>query len=111
MRADPWRCKGPHDAVQRGVAFIPEERRSQGVVLHKSIGFNINLPHLQLLRPVKGLPLISMGRGAAQARSIVKRLTIKTQSVETPVGELKRRQPAKSSDRQVAHLPGAGADP
>ena len=88
LEGRPWRCRGPHDAVQRGVAFIPEERRSQGVVLHKSIGFNINLPHLQLLRLVKGLPLISMGKGAAQARSIIKRLTIKTQSVETPVGEL-----------------------
>jgi ribose transport system ATP-binding protein len=84
----PWRCRGPYDAVRAGIGFVPEERRSQGVVLHKSINFNINLPALTPLRVVKGLPLISPRRAGDRARAMAKRLSIKMASIDMPVGEL-----------------------
>jgi len=39
----------PKMAWQRGIAYVPEERRSQGLVLTRSIGNNITLPQLRHL--------------------------------------------------------------
>jgi ribose transport system ATP-binding protein len=36
----------PGQAINRGVVLVPEERRSQGLVLGRSIQSNITLPHL-----------------------------------------------------------------
>ena len=80
--------KSPYDAVRHGIALIPEERRSQGLLLSKTVSFNINLPTLAALRPVDWLPLIDLGRADARARSIVERLQVKTRSVDTPVHNL-----------------------
>jgi ribose transport system ATP-binding protein len=48
MRLDgqPWRPRGPADAWQGGVAYVPAERRSEGLVLSRPIYENITLPHL-----------------------------------------------------------------
>lgn len=37
----------PVSAWERGFAYVPEERRSQGLILSRSIRDNITLPHLQ----------------------------------------------------------------
>lgn len=37
----------PVDAWGHGLAYVPEERRSQGLILSRSIRDNITLPHLQ----------------------------------------------------------------
>jgi ribose transport system ATP-binding protein len=84
----PWRCRSPYDAVRHGIAFVPEERRSQGLVLDKSVAFNINLTSLRPLRLLNWFPMISLGRGASRAKSIVERLQVKTPSVDTPIHEL-----------------------
>lgn len=78
----------PHDAVRQGIALVPEERRSQGLLLSQSVSFNINLPTLEALRTVKGLPFISLGVGDKRAKSIVERLQVKTGSIHTPVRNL-----------------------
>lgn len=39
----------PTTAWQRGIAYVPEERRSQGLVISRSIGNNITLPQLRHL--------------------------------------------------------------
>jgi ABC-type sugar transport system ATPase subunit len=36
----------PHAAWQAGVAYVPRERRSQGLILTRSISDNVSLPHL-----------------------------------------------------------------
>jgi len=36
----------PNRAWGQGIAYVPEERRSQGLILSRSIGDNITLPHL-----------------------------------------------------------------
>ncbi len=40
------RRHSPFGAWRKGLAFVPEERRSQGLVLSRSVGNNITLPHL-----------------------------------------------------------------
>ena len=38
--------RSPAGAWGSGLAFVPEERRSQGLILSRSIGNNVTLPHL-----------------------------------------------------------------
>lgn len=41
---EPFRPASERDAIDRGLAFVPESRRIQGLCLNQSVGFNINLP-------------------------------------------------------------------
>ncbi len=82
------RFSGVGDAVAHGVALVPEERRSQGLVLQQSVAFNINVADQKPLRLVPWLPFIRPSRGRARARDLVNRLGIKTGSVDQPVGTL-----------------------
>ena len=78
----------PHDAMQNAIAYVPEERRSQGLLLTKSVDFNIALASLERLRSVPSLPFIGRSKSEAVSRELVERLSIRTPSVETPVGAL-----------------------
>src|SRR5262249_28132154 len=40
------RLRTPRDAVREGVAMLPEDRKSQGLLMLRSISENITLPHL-----------------------------------------------------------------
>ncbi|MDH6629147.1 ribose transport system ATP-binding protein [Streptomyces sp. LBL] len=40
------RLRGPRDAIEAGVALVPEDRKGQGAVLDMSIGDNVALPNL-----------------------------------------------------------------
>ncbi len=40
---------GPAAAWRRGLAFVPEERRAQGLVVTRSVRDNVTLPHLERL--------------------------------------------------------------
>jgi ribose transport system ATP-binding protein len=84
----PVKFAGPHEAIKRGIALVPEERRSQGLVLERSVAFNYGLPNLPDLRRLRALPFVSAGREADRAREMVERLSVKTASVRTPVGRL-----------------------
>jgi len=88
LEGTPWRPAGPHDAFARGIGFIPEERRSQGLILQKDVSFNINLADLQPLRYAAPIPLISLSRAARRAERIAQQLGIKAPRVTTPVIEL-----------------------
>jgi ribose transport system ATP-binding protein len=43
------RARSPAEAWTHGIAYVPEERRSQGLILSRSISDNITLPHLRHL--------------------------------------------------------------
>lgn len=40
------RAKSPAGSWKQGLAYVPEERRSQGLILTRSVSDNITLPHL-----------------------------------------------------------------
>lgn len=83
----PYRPHSIPNAIRAGVALVPEERRSQGLFLDKSIDFNISLPTLSALQsgPFR---LLSSGRRAQQSGRLVKEMGIKTRSIQTPVRQL-----------------------
>jgi ABC-type sugar transport system ATPase subunit len=76
------------DAVAAGVALVPEERRSQGLMLQHSVGANINIASLEKLRTFSALPFLSAGKGRRQAESLVKRLGIKTPGIDIRIASL-----------------------
>jgi len=41
--------RSPVEAWHKGLAFVPEERRSQGLILSRSVSNNVTLPHLRKL--------------------------------------------------------------
>jgi ribose transport system ATP-binding protein len=84
----PYQPRDPADAVKQGVVLVPEERRSEGLVLEKSVAFNLNLPALEALRFSSLLPLTSPARGRARAAEVARRLQVKTPSMDTPVRQL-----------------------
>src|SRR5690606_16339922 len=75
-------------AIGKGIALVPEERRSQGLMLDQSVAFNITIAALKPLRQVAGLPILSSGKIRAQANSMVKRLSIKTPSAGARISGL-----------------------
>ena len=76
------------DAIKSGIGLVPEERRSQGLILKDTVDFNINLMNLRSLRLRRFLPLQSKARASKVSRSIIERLQIKTPSERTVVSEL-----------------------
>lgn len=74
-------------AMRAGVALVPEERRSQGLVMRKSVQWNIALPSWnQLLR--KPFPLISRSKMRERAEKYVSAISIKTGNVAESVDHL-----------------------
>jgi ribose transport system ATP-binding protein len=70
--------RSPADAIARGVALVPEERRSQALLLSASVAFNVTLADLQR-RPARARRL---------ARAMAERFGIKLASVDEPVAHL-----------------------
>jgi galactofuranose transport system ATP-binding protein len=81
----PASWRGPADAVARGLALCPEERKSEGLIAELSVRENIVLA----LQARQGLRR-SLPRAKQDeiARAWVGLLGIKTASIETPVGLL-----------------------
>ena len=84
----PYAPRSPADAVKSGVGFVPEERRVEGLILSKSVAFNVGLANLQSIIFHQALPFISSSRRKALAERAIRDLAIKTPSAETAVGRL-----------------------
>ncbi|MBA2596327.1 MAG: sugar ABC transporter ATP-binding protein [Chloroflexia bacterium] len=82
IRGERAPIRVPDDAIAAGVALIPEDRRSQGLVLDHTVKDNLLLPMLPRLQQ---FGLVDDARGARIAKGFVESLQIKTRSVETPV--------------------------
>jgi ABC-type sugar transport system ATPase subunit len=83
----PHAPRSPAVAMRAGIGLVPEERRSEGLVLLKSIAFNLGLANLHELKAA-GLPMINRRRQANLAYEMIERLRIKAPGVRTPVGRL-----------------------
>lgn len=75
-------------AIAAGIALVPEERRSQGLLLEKSVAYNMNIAVTRSLRALPWLPFISEARSRTRAKDLMQQLAIKTPSVRQRVGRL-----------------------
>ncbi len=80
--------KTPAQAVKAGLGLVPEERRADGLLLTKSVAFNLQLSNLTNIIRNPALPLIDYRRRAYLSSQTARDLSIKAQSIETPVGLL-----------------------
>jgi len=77
--------RSPADAVARGVAYVPEDRRQHGVIGAMSVAANTTLASLAR---VTRRGLLDGARERTTAASFVQRFAIRTPSIEAPVGTL-----------------------
>jgi ribose transport system ATP-binding protein len=84
----PFAPRSPAQARAAGIGLVPEERRSEGLVLGKSVAFNLGLAVLPQFRKARLWPVLDMKRRRAWARDMVRSLTIKAASVDSPVDRL-----------------------
>ena len=80
--------RSPRDAVAAGVGLVPEERRSQALLLKSPVFVNINLANLRAFRLVRALPLLSRRREMRVAAETATALQVKTRRMSDPVGSL-----------------------
>ncbi|MEZ5666052.1 MAG: sugar ABC transporter ATP-binding protein [Alphaproteobacteria bacterium] len=82
------RVAGEAGAIDAGIALVPEERRSQGLMLQQPVGFNINVATLRRIRALPGLPFVSAQKARRQAERLIGELGIKTPSALVKIAGL-----------------------
>lgn len=87
LKGKAYKPKSPYDAIRQGVALVPEERRSEGLLLRESVTFNVNLATSRLNRN-PWTHMLSPSRAHQAAVEMVKRFGIKARSVDQSAGEL-----------------------
>jgi len=85
VRGEPVHIHSPADAIRRGIAYLPEDRRNHGVILELPITANTTLASLAAVSPHG---LVDAGRERTTARAYVGQLRIKTPSLYSAAGEL-----------------------
>ena len=85
VKGEKVKIKSPRDAVKYGISLLPEDRKSQGLILKMGIDVNVtmtclkNVSHKGIIDPEKEIELI---------RQFVDALKIKTPSVKQTVNHL-----------------------
>lgn len=70
----PCRFHSPREAIRQGLAFVTEDRKSEGLILGMDIVANISLPTL------RGKNILRTGQEKGLAQSYIQELAIKTPS-------------------------------
>jgi len=80
-----WQPSGPHDALQAGMVYLPEERKRQGFVLDHSLMESVSIGFSDLLTRYG---LIDRRREADRLGEILSRYNIRATGLAQPVGTL-----------------------
>ena len=88
LNGEPFAPSSPAAAVRAGLGLVPEDRRAEGLLLAKSVAFNLQLSNLARIVRSPALPLIDGRLRRSSSLGAVHDLSIKAASVETPVGRL-----------------------
>ena len=75
----------PRLAIQNGIGYVPEDRRTQGLVLFQTVYFNLTLAFLDLVN--KG-PFVFLNRVRDSTNTQIKNLQIKVLDPGGPVSNL-----------------------
>ena len=85
---EPYAPRSTHVAVSRGVSLVPEERRSQGLLLGKTVTFNVNLPAWSAVRFNRWLPVVSSRAARSRAETAASEVRVQMSSVDALVKTL-----------------------
>ena len=79
----------PSGSIDRGLVLISEDRKRYGLVLDRSIGFNLSLSSLPAVTRGPGaIGLVNVPAEAERSRGVFKSLRVKAPGLETTVGGL-----------------------
>jgi rhamnose transport system ATP-binding protein len=81
----PRHVRSPQEAIESGIAYVPEDRRQHGVVLEMSVAANASLANLA---GVSRAGLIDVASERRAARAYVEDLRIKAPSIDADVWSL-----------------------
>ena len=84
----PFAPRSPAQALTAGIGYVPEERRADGLLLTKSIAFNLSLANLNRLVLSPALPLVSPKKRRTLAEETIRTLAVKAEGPAQPVGRL-----------------------
>ncbi len=79
IKGQAVRVRAPADAIRRGVGFLPEDRKTQGLVLELSVKSNIGLASIRRLSP---FGVVKTAAEASLAQRWVDELRIKTPGLD-----------------------------
>ncbi len=82
---DQLRPRSPRQAIRHGVVMLPEDRKSQGLLMRRSVIDNVTLPHLA---EVSTGGVMRIRRERRKAMELIKRLDVRTRSGAAPVNTL-----------------------
>ncbi len=82
----PYRLRDPHAAVLQGLGLVPEERRSEGILVGESVTVNLTAACLSEFSGALGFLRFPAERRAA--RAMIQKLGIRTPSEAQKVGYL-----------------------
>ncbi len=85
VHGKPIRAGSPRSAVAAGIGWVPEERKSQGLILNMSVRDNLTVSSLH---SVSRFALLDGGRETAAARRMTRALSIKTPTLDHAVKTL-----------------------
>ena len=85
VRGLPIRLKSPADAIAAGIGFAPEDRKSQALLLMRSVKDNISLAVPDL---ISRFDFVNFGAERRIAAEFVDRLRIRTPSLDAAVSNL-----------------------
>ncbi|WP_128381456.1 sugar ABC transporter ATP-binding protein [Streptomyces cavernae] len=83
----PVRLSSPRDAIRHRIAYVPEDRKTEGVHTARSVRHNLALPSLRTLAPANRLTTVSRTAEARLVAELIDRLRIKASS---PAQEARR---------------------
>ncbi|WP_404935277.1 sugar ABC transporter ATP-binding protein [Nitratireductor sp. L15S-10] len=88
LEGAPLPAPGIESRKRAGVAYVCEDRRNTGLVMHHSILDNAVLPHLERHRAVGSLPVVSWRRARAGVRAALEGLSVKYGRLGDPISTL-----------------------
>jgi ABC-type sugar transport system ATPase subunit len=83
-----YRVANVRQAVRRGVALVPEERRSQALIMTDSVRSNMVMGNWNSTARNKLLPFVSDRSAQRTAERMIGALSIKARDAQVPVGTL-----------------------
>ena len=79
------RMKSPRDAARLGMALVPEDRKTEGLLLPMSVGVNLTLA---VLANISAMGVLRRRRERGLADRMIEALKIRTPDLGNPVGRL-----------------------
>ena len=86
INGQPVRFKAPSDTIPYGMAFIPEDRKSQGLLLEDTIENNIVLPHMEQVE--NRVKLLDTKKKRAIAQRMGEQMRLQPMNVRMLAGNL-----------------------